>query len=663
MNPTDDPESDDEKNVQLNNELLLSLFDKLNKSTELIKSQCQQFAIESTSQSLQHKFNNLRQGACNQQKLINIIRSNVIIDNNDNTTQFTHQQQFQQSTLRLLNVINKTDNDLDNNTCQMLNVLKYSISINKLKTLENYFTDESYEYIDIVSDLNEPKNQSLIYEFCIDTLKDEQIFHKMRNITIYQTKNNINSNTSQNENELKTLDNKLDDNQNINSNNNLNETQHKLISTNVENKLDDNISANKDNNYNKFAISANKDNNYNKLQNENNLIAENEPNKLIEIQQQMETNLIYKNVLNELTQNTQIITTNIDITANKNEIQPQENMILSLSQKEHKELPLVLNDEQAETDEFILNSNITQTSIFEENNREIDDEKFEMNTTTDIKDTIQMGDNIIKDNSYEEISIYEHGDTDANHSNVKGNTGDETDEKDINNKIQMISDNDMNNNQQLNVNTNINQIENTYTITSNNETETLPVSQTINIPNNENDNIDNDISEYVQQETDECIAIQSEIIENNEELNINENMNFKIKMRGDICSHTQLNDIMRTSVSENVYENSDHLELHRSDRTKMNDESNNIMDKNVFSTDVTDVTDVADDGECNNINVKTKIQMREDIISGRMRGNNIYEDPDDGDNYDTKNNELMNKNEMNGNIKMKLQMASNNVSN
>eukprot|EP01083_Nonionella_stella_P159846 521899_1 len=80
---------------------------------------------------------------------------------------------------------------LDANTIQMLDKLKQCMIVlqpnnaetvlitSKLNELEAYFKREAYEYDDIVSDLNEKHDQSLIYAFCEDTLGDITIFHTL----------------------------------------------------------------------------------------------------------------------------------------------------------------------------------------------------------------------------------------------------------------------------------------------------------------------------------------------------------------------------------------------------------------------------------------------------------------------------------------------------
>eukprot|EP01083_Nonionella_stella_P058113 152302_1 len=84
---------------------------------------------------------------------------------------------------------------LDTDTRQMLRKVKQCmlalqsnetgkvLTISKLNELEMYFKREAYDYDDIVSDLNEKHDQSLIYEFCDNTLCDITIFHTLDSFT------------------------------------------------------------------------------------------------------------------------------------------------------------------------------------------------------------------------------------------------------------------------------------------------------------------------------------------------------------------------------------------------------------------------------------------------------------------------------------------------
>ena len=79
---------------------------------------------------------------------------------------------------------------LDTDTNKMLNKLKDKISESKLNSLEYYLRYESYEYVDIVSDLNEPTHQSLIFEFCSKELNDDTICDMMNDIISNAKSNN-----------------------------------------------------------------------------------------------------------------------------------------------------------------------------------------------------------------------------------------------------------------------------------------------------------------------------------------------------------------------------------------------------------------------------------------------------------------------------------------
>eukprot|EP01083_Nonionella_stella_P233213 821948_1 len=133
-------------------------------------------------------------------KSANIISQHGLIDttntqNKPNCDSKTHPSQATFHTNSTGHPHDDSYSPFDENTRRMLHQVKQSIvalksheeekarSILKLTQLEEYFKRESYEYDDIISDLNEKQEQSLIYAFCDHTLCDITIFHALHAFT------------------------------------------------------------------------------------------------------------------------------------------------------------------------------------------------------------------------------------------------------------------------------------------------------------------------------------------------------------------------------------------------------------------------------------------------------------------------------------------------
>eukprot|EP01084_Bolivina_argentea_P170686 295782_1 len=70
------------------------------------------------------------------------------------------------------------------NVNAICDTLAHYVSSSKVNVLLHYFNDNKYEHIDIVSDLNQPTNQSSIYKFCCVQLNDITAFDILRAIVL-----------------------------------------------------------------------------------------------------------------------------------------------------------------------------------------------------------------------------------------------------------------------------------------------------------------------------------------------------------------------------------------------------------------------------------------------------------------------------------------------
>eukprot|EP01084_Bolivina_argentea_P255799 430386_1 len=111
---------------------------------------------------------------------------------------------------------------------KILHRLKHNHNIQqKIDQLKYYFEQESYEYGDIVSDLNEKKEESLIYEFCQNELNDIAIYNILYNMIMNVNINHQPQNNDNPHNPINITHNdwKFDVNENVSENKDNNETK------------------------------------------------------------------------------------------------------------------------------------------------------------------------------------------------------------------------------------------------------------------------------------------------------------------------------------------------------------------------------------------------------------------------------------------------------